>query len=195
MNVLYYDLVPIMALGKAKQVPSLDALLVKADFLTLHVPELPETTNLIGAKQLALMKSGSYLINASRGSVVDCQALIAAMRSGHIAGAALDVFPSEPTTNGATFNATLSPLIEDLKALKNLILTPHIGGSTEEAQKAIGEEVAESLVRFINAGSTVGAVNMPEVALRGLRVEEEGIIRVIHLLRRDKRKHRLIVRG
>lgn len=180
MNVLYYDLVPIMALGKAKQMPSLDALLVKTNFLTLHVPELPETVNLIGAKQLALMKSGSYLINASRGSVVDCQALITAMRSGHIAGAALDVFPTEPATNGATFNTALGPIVEDLKTLKNLILTPHIGGSTEEAQKAIGKEVAESLVRFINAGSTVGAVNMPEVALRGLRVEEEGVVRVIY---------------
>lgn len=179
MNVLYYDLVPIMALGKAKQVPSLDALLVKADFLTLHVPELPETMNLIGAKQLALMKTGSYLINASRGSVVDCPALIAAMRSGHIAGAALDVFPAEPAVNGTTFNTELNPFFEDLRALKNIILTPHIGGSTEEAQKAIGEEVAESLVRFINAGSTVGAVNMPEVALRGLRVEEEGVVRVL----------------
>lgn len=179
MNVLYYDLVPIMALGKAKQVPSLDTLLVKADFLTLHVPELPETMNLIGAKQLALMKRGSYLINASRGSVVDYPALITAMRSGHIAGAALDVFPAEPAVNGTTFNTGLNPFFEDLRTLKNLILTPHIGGGTEEAQKAIGEEVAGSLVKFINAGSTVGAVNMPEVALRGLRVEEEGVVRVL----------------
>lgn len=195
MNVLYYDLVPIMALGKAKQVPSLDALLTKTDFLTLHVPELPETMNLIGAKQLALMKSGSYLINASRGSVVDYPALIAAMRNGHIAGAALDVFPAEPVANGATFNAALNPFFEDLRTLKNLILTPHIGGSTEEAQKAIGEEVAESLVRFINAGSTVGSVNMPEVALRELRVEEEGVARACYLPWRGKRECELIVWG
>lgn len=178
MQVLYYDVFPIMALGRAKQVASLDALLAQADFLTLHVPELPETQGMIGAAELAKMKSGSYLLNASRGSVVDIPALVAAMRSGHIAGAALDVYPAEPGANGDTFSSALNPWHKDLVGLKNLVLTPHIGGSTEEAQKAIGVEVAESLVRYVNAGSTVGAVNMPEVGLRGLRVEEEGGVRV-----------------
>lgn len=178
-----------MALGKAKQVPTLDALLSQADFISLHVPELPETKGLIGAAQIAIMKSGSYIINASRGSVVDIPALVAAMRCSHIAGAALDVYPSEPAANGATFNSALNPFYAELVGLKNVILTPHIGGSTEEAQKAIGEEVAESLVRYVNAGSTIGVVNMPEVGLRGLRVEEEGV-RVCYLFFEDWGWHR-----
>merc|ERR1711939_681471 len=166
MDVIYYDIVNLMAMGTARQVPTLDHLLSHADFVTCHVPELPETMNMIGAHEFEMMKSGSYLINASRGSVVDIPALIDAMRSGKIAGAALGVYPSEPAGNGDYFTNELNSWAEDLRSLKNLILTPHIGGSTEEAQSAIGVEVAESLVRYVNEGVTIGAVNMPEVSRR-----------------------------
>jgi D-3-phosphoglycerate dehydrogenase len=129
-----------MALGTSRQVPTLEALLEESDFVTLHVPDLPETRNLISTPQFERMKSGSYLINASRGSVVDIPALVKAMNSGHVAGAALDVYPQEPAANGDYFNNDLNVWGEDLRSLKNLILTPHIGGSTEEAQRAIGIE-------------------------------------------------------
>jgi D-3-phosphoglycerate dehydrogenase len=140
MSVIYYDVVSLMGMGTAKQVPTLNELLNNADFVTLHVPELPETKNLIAAPQMEQMKNGSYLINASRGSVIDIPALINAMRIGKIAGAALDVYPSEPAANGDYFTNSLNPWAEDLRSLKNIILTPHIGGSTEEAQRAIGVE-------------------------------------------------------
>ena len=140
MSVIYYDVLNLMALGTAKQMPTLSALLNDADFVTCHVPELPETKNMIGAAQFEQMKQGSYLINASRGTVVDIPALINASRSGKIAGAALDVYPSEPGGNGDYFMNELNPWAEDLRSLKNIILTPHIGGSTEEAQRAIGVE-------------------------------------------------------
>ncbi|KAL6245116.1 D-3-phosphoglycerate dehydrogenase 2 [Rhinocladiella similis] len=181
MDVIYYDVVNLMAMGTARQVPSLDHLLANADFVTCHVPELPETMNMIGKHEFDTMKSGSYLINASRGSVVDIPALIAAMRSGKIAGAALDVYPSEPAGNGDYFTNDLNSWAEDLRSLQNLILTPHIGGSTEEAQSAIGVEVAEALVRYVNEGVTIGAVNMPEVALRSLTMDEPNHARVIFI--------------
>ncbi|KAI1367393.1 D-3-phosphoglycerate dehydrogenase 1 [Xylaria arbuscula] len=173
MNVIYYDVVSLMALGTARQVPTLQNLLNEADFVTLHVPELPETKNMISAAQLAEMKDGSYLINASRGTVVDIPALINAMRSGKIAGAALDVFPTEPRANGDYFNNELNSWGEDLRSVNNIILTPHIGGSTEEAQRAIGIEVGDALVRYINQGVTIGSVNMPEVTLRSLTAEAD----------------------
>ena len=181
MNVIYYDVVNLMAMGTSRQVPTLDALLKDADFVTCHVPELPETMNLIGTHELETMKKGSYLINASRGHVVDIPALVDAMRSGHIAGAALDVYPSEPAGNGDYFTNDLNKWAEDLRSLKNLVLTPHIGGSTEEAQSAIGIEVAESLVRYVNEGVTTGAVNMPEVTLRSLTMDEPNHARVIFI--------------
>jgi D-3-phosphoglycerate dehydrogenase / 2-oxoglutarate reductase len=181
MDVIYYDVVNLMAMGTSRQVPSLDALLGKADFVTCHVPELAETKNMISADQLSKMKQGAYLLNASRGSVVDIPALIDAMRSGHIAGAALDVYPSEPAGNGDYFNNDLNKWGNDLRSLKNIILTPHIGGSTEEAQSAIGIEVAESLVRYVNEGVTLGAVNMPEVQLRSLTIDEPNHARVIFI--------------
>jgi D-3-phosphoglycerate dehydrogenase len=140
MTVIYYDIISLMAMGKAKQVSTLDALLQTADFVSLHVPALPETKNMISTAQFAAMKTGSYLINASRGSVVDIPALIQAMRSGKVAGAAIDVFPKEPAANGDYFNSTLNTWGDELRALTNIILTPHIGGSTEEAQRAIGVE-------------------------------------------------------
>lgn len=181
LRVLYYDVVPLMGLGSAKQVPTLESLLQNSDFVTLHVPELPETVNMIGAEQLQHMKKGSYLINASRGSIVDIPALIDASRSGRLAGAALDVYPAEPAANGDYFNAGLNRWGDDLRSLKNIILSPHIGGSTEEAQSAIGIEVGEALRRYLNEGSTLGAVNMPEVTLRSLTLAEENHVRVIFI--------------
>ena len=183
MTVVFYDTVNLMALGTAKQLPSLQALLRTADFVTCHVPELPETKNMIGRKEIEYMKEGSYLINASRGSIIDIQALIDAMRAGKIAGAALDVYPAEPGGNGDYFTNDLNPWAEDLRSLKNIILTPHIGGSTEEAQSAIGIEVSEALVRYVNEGSTLGAVNMPEVNLRSLTMDEANHVRVIYIHR------------
>lgn len=178
MSVIFYDVVNLMALGTARQVPTLEALLAGSDFVTCHVPELPETKNMIGQQQFEQMKNGSYLINASRGTVVDIPALIHAMRSGKVAGAALDVYPNEPAGNGDYFNDDLNNWGADLRALKNLILTPHIGGSTEEAQSAIGVEVGQALVRYVNEGTTLGAVNVPEVALRSLTMDEPNHARV-----------------
>ncbi|KAE9374520.1 hypothetical protein N431DRAFT_437959 [Stipitochalara longipes BDJ] len=183
MSVIYYDVLNLMALGTAKQMPTLSALLNDADFVTCHVPELPETKNMIGAAQFDQMKQGSYLINASRGTVVDIPALINASRNGKIAGAALDVYPSEPGGNGDYFTNDLNSWAEDLRSLKNIILTPHIGGSTEEAQRAIGVEVSEALVRYVNSGVTLGAVNLPEVNLRSLTMDEPNHARVIYIHR------------
>ncbi|PHH64876.1 hypothetical protein CDD81_3733 [Ophiocordyceps australis] len=183
MSVIYYDVVTLMALGTARQVPRLEDLLEEADFVTLHVPDLPETRGMISTEQLSCMKDGSYLINASRGSVVDIAALINAMHSGKIAGAALDVYPHEPAANGDYFNNSLNNWAEDLRSVNNIILTPHIGGSTEEAQRAIGLEVGEALVRYINQGITVGSVNLPEVQLRSLTLDEPDHARVIYIHR------------
>ncbi|ELR09523.1 D-3-phosphoglycerate dehydrogenase 2 [Pseudogymnoascus destructans] len=181
MSVIYYDVLSLMGMGTAKQVPTLNALLEQADFVTCHVPELPETTNLISVRQFEKMKTGSYLINASRGSVIDIPALINAMRNGKVAGAALDVYPTEPAANGDYFINNLNSWTEDLRSLKNIILTPHIGGSTEEAQRAIGVEVADALVRYVNQGVTLGAVNVPEVNLRSLTLDEPNHARVIYI--------------
>lgn len=197
MTVVFYDVTNLMAMGTAKQLSSLAAVLQASDFVTCHVPELPETHNLIGAEQFKQMKDGSYLINASRGSVVDIPELINAMRAGKVAGAALDVYPAEPGGNGDYFTNDLNSWAEDLRGLKNIILTPHIGGSTEEAQSAIGIEVAEALVRYVNEGATLGAVNMPEVNLRSLTMDEPNHMRVIYIhhnvpgvLRKGMRKAR-----
>lgn len=181
MTVIYYDVVNLMGLGTAKQVSSLEDLLKGSDFVTLHVPDIEETRNMISTEQIELMRNGAYLLNASRGSVVDIPALINAMQSGKLAGAALDVYPNEPGGNGPGFHNQLNSWTEDLRALKNLILTPHIGGSTEEAQSAIGVEVAEALVNYVNFGTTSQAVNMPEVTLRSLTMEEPNHVRVIYI--------------
>jgi D-3-phosphoglycerate dehydrogenase len=181
MEVIYYDVVNLMGLGTAKQVKSLDDLLHQSDFVTLHIPETGDTKNLIGKAQLDKMKNGSYLINNARGKVVDIPALIEAMRSGKIAGAAIDVFPNEPAGNGDYFNNELNDWTKDLQGLKNLILTPHIGGSTEEAQSAIGAEVSTALVKYVNEGSTLGAVNMPEVNLRNINLDEPNCVRVVFI--------------
>lgn len=158
MRVLYHDVVPKLPMGNAQQLPSLDALLPRVDILTLHVPDDASTRNLIDARRLGQMRRGSYLINASRGTVVDIDALAEVIRSGHVAGAAIDVFPIEPRSNKEPFE---SPL----RGLPNVVLTPHIGGSTLEAQRNIGVEVATKLVQFSDQGATVGAVNFPNLSL------------------------------
>lgn len=181
MSVIFYDIVNLMPMGTARQVHSLDELLRNADFVTLHVPENSETKKMMGAAQFAQMKEGSYLINASRGTIVDIQALIDASRSGRLAGAALDVYPNEPAANGDYFTDELNSWTTALRGCKNIILTPHIGGSTEEAQRAIGVEVADALVGYVNEGSSVGAVNLPEVNLRSITTDEPNHVRVIYV--------------
>lgn len=154
MNVIYYDVVTLMALGTARQVPTLEKLLEEADFVTLHVPDLPETRNMISTTQFEQMKTGAYLINASRGSVVDIPALIKASRAGKVAGAALDVYPNEPAANGDYFTSSLNTWGDELRSLHNIILTPHIGGSTEEAQRAIGIE-GKCFARHVACGRSL----------------------------------------
>lgn len=183
MRVLFHDVLNIMPLGSARQVDSLDTLLADSDFVTLHVPELPETTNMISQRELALMKKGSYLINNARGRVVDIPALIDALNTKQLAGCALDVFPAEPGANGAPFDDGLNAWASTLRGIPNVILTPHIGGSTEEAQRMIGEEVAAALARYLNYGATLGAVNFPEVDLRPITAEEGTHVRVCHVHR------------
>lgn len=158
MKVLFYDIVKKLPLGNATEISSLGELLSKSDFVTLHVPETGQTKDMISARELAMMKKGSYLINASRGSVVVINDLVEALKTKHVAGCAIDVFPIEPASNKEKF---LSPL----QKLSNVILTPHIGGSTEEAQYAIGIEVSESFSRYLKIGSTSSAVNFPRVDL------------------------------
>lgn len=158
MKVLFYDVIKKLPLGNANAMSSLGELLSKADFVTLHVPETQQTKDMISKRELAMMKKGSFLINASRGSVVVIEDLVEALKTKHIAGCAIDVFPVEPASNKEKF---LSPL----QKLPNVILTPHIGGSTEEAQYAIGIEVAESFARYLKIGSTSAAVNFPRVDL------------------------------
>src|SRR5690606_7299140 len=157
MRVQFYDIEDKLVLGNATQV-NFGTLLKTSDVITLHVPETPQTKNMIGEAELELMKAGSILINASRGTVVDIDALTEALRSKKLAGAAIDVFPVEPKGNDEEF---VSPLRE----FDNVILTPHIGGSTQEAQENIGFEVAGKLVKYSDNGSTLSAVNFPEVSL------------------------------
>jgi D-3-phosphoglycerate dehydrogenase len=158
LHVIYYDVVKKLPLGNSRSSESMSELLKYSDFVTLHVPETPQTKNMISQKELSQMKKGAFLINASRGTVIDIPALVDSLKSGHLGGVALDVFPYEPQSNSEAFE---SPL----KGLSNVILSPHIGGSTEEAQEAIGAEVAESFIKFLKNGSTRGAVNFPNVDL------------------------------
>ncbi|KAI8904738.1 hypothetical protein EDD86DRAFT_194372 [Gorgonomyces haynaldii] len=173
MSVIFYDILQQMPLGTARAVSSLPELLSSADFVTLHVPETPETKNMIGAKELSLIKKGGFLINASRGTVVDIPALCQSLKSGHLAGCAVDVFPVEPFANGKNFTS-------ELMGCPNTILTPHIGGSTEEAQSSIGIEVGNALVRYINTGSTLGSVNFPEADIRSPSADSKTI-RIINV--------------
>ena len=172
MQVVFYDIEGKLALGNARALGSLDAVLEQADVVTLHVPETPQTQGMMGARELDRMKPGAFLINASRGTVVDIDTLVAALQSNRLGGAAIDVFPSEPKGAGDEF---VSPLRE----FDNVLLTPHVGGSTEEAQQNIGVEVAEKLIKYSNNGSTLTAVNFPEVSLP----EHPGKHRILHIHR------------
>ncbi|HME10641.1 MAG TPA: phosphoglycerate dehydrogenase [Bryobacteraceae bacterium] len=172
MTVIYYDIETKLALGNARPMDSLDALLEASDVVTLHVPETPQTFQMMGAAHLARMKPGSALINAARGTVVDIDALVAGLKSKHLSGAAIDVFPAEPKGGGDEF-------ISPLRGMDNVILTPHVGGSTEEAQENIGLEVAGKLIKYSNNGSTLSAVNFPEVSLP----EHAGQHRLLHIHR------------
>ncbi len=156
MRVLFFDIAARLPMGNNHATKSLEELLAQSDFVTLHVPETPQTRGMFGEREIAAMRPGSCLLNASRGTVVDIGALAAALKSGHVGGAAIDVFPEEPEKNSDGFQ---SPL----RGLSNVIITPHIGGSTAEAQEAIGREVGNALTHFVNAGVTTGAVNFPQV--------------------------------
>ena len=158
MHVVFYDVETKLTLGNAKPMPSLGALLETADVVTLHVPDTPHTKGMMGAAEFARMRAGSCFLNAARGSLVDIDALAGALQSRQLSGAAVDVFPKEPKTEGEEF-------VSPLRGMSNVILTPHVGGSTEEAQANIGIEVAEKLIKYSNNGSTLSAVNFPEVSL------------------------------
>jgi len=171
MRVIFYDVVPKLPLGNATSVETLDELLTQSDYLLLHVPSSEQTKGLIGAPQIAKMKKGACLLNASRGLVVDLDALAAAMKSGHLKGCAVDVYPVEPKNNGPGF-------VTPLQGCPNTILTPHIGGSTEEAQAAIGVEVARKVITYINGGSSLGSVNFPEVDLPPLKPAHHRVLNI-----------------
>ena len=170
MRVRFYDIETKLPLGNASQAPSLTALLKESDVISLHVPETPQTQNMIGEAELEVIKQGSILINASRGTVVDIDALAQGLESKKVGGAAIDVFPVEPKGNDEEF-------ISPLRAFDNVILTPHIGGSTQEAQENIGLEVASKLAKYSDNGSTLSAVNFPEVSLP----EHTGTSRLLHI--------------
>ncbi|MCF8480297.1 MAG: phosphoglycerate dehydrogenase [Rhodospirillum sp.] len=170
MSVRYFDVVEKLAIGNAQPCATLEELLSLSDVVTLHVPDTPDTRNLIGTAEFAAMTDGVKLINLSRGKVVDIDALAAALDSGKVKGAALDVFPKEPASKDELFE---SPL----RGRRNVLLTPHVGGSTEEAQMGIGREVAEKLVKYSDDGSTLGSVNFPEVALP----QQANVTRFLHI--------------
>ena len=170
MDVRFFDIVTKLPLGNARMMPTLEELLEQADVVTLHVPETPLTQGMMGREQFARMKPGAMFINASRGTVVDIEAATAALESGQVAGAAFDVFPREPEGNDEEFRSSL-------RRFENAILTPHIAGSTIEAQANIGTEVSEKLVRYSDNGSTLSAVNFPEVSLP----EHPGSHRILHI--------------
>ena len=172
MQVIFHDIEAKLSLGNARMAMGLDDLLERSDIVTLHVPETPATQGMFGQAQITKMKPGAHLINASRGTVVDIDALAAALQSGAVGGAAVDVFPVEPQGNADPF---VSPLV----GIDNVILTPHIGGSTLEAQDNIGVEVAAKLIRYSDNGSTLSAVNFPEVTLP----EHTGSLRLLHIHR------------
>ncbi len=170
MKVQFFDIEDKLVLGNAIQIKQLETLLNTSDVVSLHVPETAQTQNMIGKAELAAMKPGSILINAARGTVIDIDALVDALDSGHLNGAAIDVFPTEPKSNDETFE---SPLCR----FDNVILTPHVGGSTQEAQENIGIEVAGKLAKYSDNGSTLSAVNFPEVSLPS----HTGCSRLLHI--------------
>lgn len=172
MRVVFYDVETKLKLGNARQAETLEALLSEADVVTMHVPATQQTNNMIDAYALSLMKPSAVLINASRGNVIDLEALADALDAGKLLGAAIDVYPEEPKSNN-------EPFVSRLQKLDNVLLTPHIGGSTAEAQSNIGEEVAAKLIRYSDNGSTLSAVNFPEAALP----EHPGHHRLLHVHR------------
>jgi len=170
MKVIYFDAITKLPLGNARQVGTMDELLAQSDVVSLHVPEIPSTKDMMKAEQFAKMKKGAIFINAARGTTVDIDALADAIKSKHLGGAAIDVFPKEPKANDEEFMSAL-------RGLDNVILTPHIGGSTLEAQANIGLEVAEKFVRYSDSGATTTAVNFPEVAIP----QQDGTHRLLHI--------------
>ncbi|EFA75505.1 3-phosphoglycerate dehydrogenase [Heterostelium album PN500] len=184
MNVVYYDTARKLPLGNSKACPDMKSLLEMSNYVTLHVPDTEQTRNMIGKDELAMMRSDAYLLNASRGKVVDIAALADALKGGRLAGAAVDVYPSEPEANCNDWENVL-------QGCPNTILTPHIGGSTEEAQEAIGSEVSELITCFINTGGSEGSVNFPEISIpvseethRILNIHHNkpGVLRDINLI-------------
>jgi D-3-phosphoglycerate dehydrogenase len=181
MRVMFFDILSKLSLGNARACRSLEELLKASDVVTLHVPETAQTKGMVGKAQIKLMKKGAFLINNARGSVVDIPALAEALKSKHLAGAALDVFPYEPAGRDEVFKS-------ELLGLPNVILTPHVGGSTEEAQESIAQDVCDKLIRFMNVGATSGSVNMPVVDLPEQGPAEDGATdgkrrshRILHL--------------
>ncbi|PVU99244.1 hypothetical protein BB560_005542, partial [Smittium megazygosporum] len=174
MRVIWYDIQPVMPLGMSRSMRSMEDVLVQSDFVSIHIPETHETINMISGPQLALMKPTAFLINASRGTVVDIPALAAALKEKRIAGAAVDVFPVEPFKNGKYFES-------ELINCPNVIMTPHIGGSTDEAQSMIGDEVAAAIIKFINAGTSSNAVNFPECDLRAIPFSDKKTFRLVNV--------------
>ena len=170
MRVIFHDVISKLPMGNASQCKTLKSLLNQADIVSLHVPELASTKNMFAAEEINAMKPGAILINASRGTVVDIEALAAALESKHLAGTAIDVFPVEPKGNNEEF-------VSPLRAFDNAILTPHIGGSTMEAQENIGIEVANKFIKYSDNGTTIGSVNFPEVALPS----HENVHRLLHV--------------
>ena len=188
MRVISFDVKATLSLGNNRAETSLETLLAMSDFVTLHVPETPQTKNMIGAAELAVMKDDACLLNLSRGSVVDLDALAEAIKAGKLGGAALDVYPEEPEGNEDVFESVV-------RGLPNVVLTPHIGGSTSEAQESIGREVANTLTRYTNTGATTGAVNLPLIehpklpgAHRVLNVHRNvpGVLRDINKIVSDR---------
>ena len=156
MHVLFFDIVPRLPMGNNRPVATLQELLSASDFISLHVPATPQTKHMIGESEFGSMRHGSYLLNLSRGTVVNISALDKALESGRVAGAALDVFPEEPDANTDSFAF-------ELQNKANVVLSPHVGGSTEEAQESIGREVTSALIKFVNSGATIGSVNFPKI--------------------------------
>ncbi len=171
MRVKYYDIENKLPLGNCQAVPSLEALLPQIDVLSLHVPATELTANMITAKELSLLPQGAFIINAARGNIIDIDDLTVFLANGRLNGAAIDVFPEEPASNNDTFESSL-------RQFDNVILTPHIGGSTQEAQLNIANEVADKLIKYSNNGTTASAVNFPEVSLPHLH---EDLTRVMHI--------------
>jgi D-3-phosphoglycerate dehydrogenase len=174
MRVIFFDILKKLSLGNSSSVSSLDELMQQSDVVTFHVPETPHTKNMLNKNNINQLKQGAIVINASRGTVIEIDALVDALKSGAVRGAAVDVFPVEPESNK-------HPLLSPLTAFDNVILTPHVGGSTLEAQANIGIEVSDKLVHFSNNGSTMGAVNFPQVALP----EHIGQHRILHIHRNE----------